>query len=114
MAVRPFFLAVLLLAVTSADASAQRTKTRFDGIRDCERSGRMQFFRHNPNFRRFVIERAGIDVDRYGDRVGNQFVSTIYRGKATYEAAAGTQNVRFICLHAGAGRGAVFVYTLVD
>ena len=114
MAVRPFLLAALLLAVTAADASAQRTKTRFDGIRDCERSGRLQFFRHNPSFRRFVIERAGIDVDRFGDRVGNQFVSTIYRGKASYEAAAGTQSVRFICLHAGAARGAVFVYTLVD
>jgi len=114
MAVRSFLLAALLVAFAAVDASAQRSKTRFDGIRDCERSGRIQFFRHNPSFRRFVIERAGIDVDRYGHRVGNQFISTIYRGKAIYEAAAGAHHVRFICLHAGPSRGAVFVYTLVD
>ena len=32
----------------------------------------------------------------------------------TYDAAGGTQTVRFICLHGGAGRGAVFVYTLPE
>jgi hypothetical protein len=114
MAVRSFFLAALLLALTVADASAQRARTRFDGIRDCERSGRLQFFRHNPGFRRFVIDRAGVDVDRYTDRIGTQFVSNIYRGKATYDAGIGAQNVRFICLHAGPRRGALFVYTLLD
>jgi hypothetical protein len=114
MAVKSLLLAFVLIALAVGDASAQRTKTRFDGIRDCERSGRLQFFRHNPAFRRFVIDRAGIDVDQFSDRVGTQFVSTIYRGIATYEAAGGAQRLRFICLHAGAGRGAVFVYTLSD
>jgi hypothetical protein len=114
MAVRALFLAAIILALGAPEASAQRTRTRFDGIRDCERSGRIQFIRHNPTFRRFVIDRAAIDVDRFSDRVGTQFVSTIFRGKATYEAAGGAQNVRFICLHAGNGRGAVFVYTISD
>jgi hypothetical protein len=113
MAVRAL-LAAIILALAAPEASAQRTKTRFDGIRDCERSGRIQFFRHNPTFRRFVIDRAGVDVDRFSDQVGTQFVSTIFRGRAIYEAASGAQYVRFICLHAGAGRGAVFVYTLAD
>jgi hypothetical protein len=114
MAVKSFVLAVIVLAFAAAEVSAQRARTRFDGIRDCERSGRLQFFRHNPTFRRFVIHRAGVDVDHYADRIGTQFVSTIYRGKAIYEAAAGAQYVRFICLHAGAGRGALFVYTLAE
>jgi hypothetical protein len=114
MAVKSLLLAFLFLLIAAADAAAQRARTRFDGIRDCERSGRLQFVRHNPAFRRFVIDRAGIDVDRYSDRVGTQFISTIYRGKATYEAANGAQHVRFICLHAGTRAGAVFVYTLLD
>jgi hypothetical protein len=114
MAVKSLLLAALLLALAVTDASAQRARTRFDGIRDCERGGRLQFVRHNPAFRRFVIDRAGVDVDRFADRVGTQFVSTVYRGNATYEAAGGAQRVRFICLHAGAGRRAVFVYTLSD
>src|SRR6266849_1484722 len=46
------------------------------------------------------------------DGFGTTFVSTIYHGKATYEAAKGPQPTRFICMHGGGGRGAVFVYTL--
>jgi hypothetical protein len=51
-------------------------------------------------------------TDRFADKVGSQFVSTIYYGKALYEAGSGATTVPFICLHAGVGRGPVFVYTL--
>ncbi len=105
--------AVLLALVAPADA-ASRSKTRFDGIRDCERTGAVQFLRHNPAFRRFVIDRAAVDVDKYADQVGNRFISTIYHGRATYEAANISRSTRFICLHGGLGRRAVFVYTLPE
>ena len=75
----------------------------------------MQFLRHNPTFKRFTIDRAHVDTDKFADRVGPLFISTIYHGKATYEAAGGAQTTRFICLHGGmGGRGAVFVYTMPE
>ena len=109
---KPLIAGALLLALVLPSAAAPRAKTRFDGIRDCERLGAVQFKRHNPAFRRFVIDRANVDDDKYADSVGTTFVSTIYHGKATYEAAKGPQPTRFICMHGGGGRGAVFVYTL--
>ena len=106
--------AALVLALASAAGAAPRTKTRFDGIRDCERLAAVQFRRHNPAFKRFVIDRASVDGDKYADKVGQTFVSTIYHGKATYEASTGPRPARFICLHGGVGQGAVFVYTMPD
>ena len=94
--------------------AAPRAKTRFDGIRDCERLAAVQFRRHNQAFRRFIIDRAGIAVDRYADQVGATFISTIYHGTATYEGARGLHTTRFICLHGGVGKDAVFVYTLPE
>jgi hypothetical protein len=91
-------------------ASAQRT--RFDAINSCERLGMVKFKRHDVAFRRFVIDRASVEVDKFADRVGNQFVSTVFRGKALYEAGSGPKTVNFICLSGGPGRGPVFVYTL--
>lgn len=105
--------AVLFALVAPADA-ARRSATRFDGIRDCERTGYTQFLRHNPAFKRFTIDRTQVETDKFADRVGTLFVSTIYHGKASYEAANGVQTTRFICLHGGTGRGAVFVYTLPE
>jgi hypothetical protein len=102
--------AVLVLAATPAASQ----KTRFDGLLGCERRAAVQFKLHNPAFRRFLIERATVEVDRFADRVGNQFVSTIYHGMATLEVASTTTTVHFICLHAGVAKGPVFVYTLAD
>jgi hypothetical protein len=103
--------ALLLALPLSADA-APRAKTRFDGIRDCERLAAVQFKRHNAAFRRLVIDRASVEDDKYADQVGAMFISTIYHGKATYDAGKGPLPARFICLHGGVGRDAVFVYTL--
>jgi hypothetical protein len=104
-------LAVLILVVCLASpAAAQRT--RFDGLRQCERHAGSQFRRHNPQYRRFIIDRSSVITDRFADKVGSQFVSTIYHGKALYEAGSGATTVPFVCLHAGVGRGPVFVYTL--
>jgi hypothetical protein len=101
----------LALMLPSA-ASAQRTK--FDGLRQCERYGALQFRKHNPAFRRFIIDRSSVSEDKFVDQVGQQFVSTIYHGRAIFEAGLGPKQVRFICLHAGYRRGPVFVYTLPE
>jgi hypothetical protein len=103
-------LAVFVL--TTLPAIAQRT--RFQGITQCSRFATVQFSRHDPAFRRFVIERISVQDDKYADMVGNQFVSTIFYGRATYEATSGTKRVRFICLHAGTTKGPVFVYTMPE
>ena len=112
LGLKPLLAGAVLLALALPSAAAPRAKTRFDGIRDCERLAAVQFKRHDPAFRRFSIDRANVDDDKYADSVGTTFVSTIYHGKATYEAAKGPQPTRFMCMHGGGGRGAVFVYTL--
>lgn len=114
MGLRRALAIALLLALGVPAVAAPRAKTRFDGIRDCERLAAVQFRRHNPAFRRFIVDRAKVDGDKYADKVGGTFVSTIYHGSATYEASSGPRTTRFICLHGGVGAGAVFVYTLPD
>jgi hypothetical protein len=107
-------IGTLLVAAAAPAEAARRSKTRFDGIRDCERAAAVQLRRHNPAFRRFVIDRAHVTTDRYADRIGPLFIATVYHGKATYEAANGPQVTRFVCLHGGMHRRALFVYTLPD
>ncbi len=112
MGIKPALIALAIAVLPATPAAAQATT--FRGLAECTRRAAVQFKRHNPAFRRFVIDRASVTEDKYADRVGNQFVSTIYSGMATYEAAAGPKKVRFLCLHAGIGRGPVFVYALPD
>jgi hypothetical protein len=104
----------LALALAVPAGAAPRAKTRFDGIRDCERLGAMQFRRHDPGFKRFTIDRAKVVVDKFADKIGPKFISTIYHGMATYEATKAPRTTRFICLHGGVGQDAVFVYTLPE
>jgi hypothetical protein len=101
-----------LLVLATLPANAQRT--RFQGISQCTRFAAVQFARHDPNFRRFVIERVTVQDDKFADMIGNQFISTIYYGRATYEGASGPKRVRFICLHGGFSKGPVFVYALPE
>ncbi|MEA2992196.1 MAG: hypothetical protein QOD40_1116 [Alphaproteobacteria bacterium] len=101
------------VAVLAAAPAAGQTTT-FRGIAECTHHAAVQFRRHDPGFRRFLIDRASVVEDKFADRVGNQFVSTVYSGTATYEAANGPKHVRFLCLHGGVGKGPVFVYTLPD
>ena len=105
---------VLALALAAPAVAAPRAKTRFDDIRDCERLGAAQFRSHDPAFRRFAIDRAQVTVEKFADKVGSAFVATVYLGRATYDAGKGPRPARFICLHGGSGRDAVFVYKLPD
>ena len=101
-------LALSLCAVPSALAQ----KSTEDGLRDCEKFAAVKFKQENSGFKKFAIERTDIEEDKFADKVGTQFVSTVYHGNAVYQAGGEPNNVRFICLHAGLGKGAVFVTTL--
>jgi hypothetical protein len=110
VAVRIAALALLWLLLGAPASLAQRTT--YDGLIGCERYAAVEFKRRNPAFRRFVIDRASVTVDRFADRVGSQFVSTVYHGRASYDAGGGAKTVRFLCLHGGVERGPLFVYAL--
>ena len=101
---------VALFAIAAAPALAQ--KSIEDGLRDCEKLAAVKFKQENSAFKKFAFARVDVDEDKFADKVGTQFVSTVYHGKATYQAAGAPTDVRFICLHGGLGKGAVFVYTL--
>jgi hypothetical protein len=103
-------LAAALCALAAAPALAQ--KSTEDGLRDCEKLAAIKFKQENSAFKKFEIARAGVEEDKFADKVGTQFVSTVYHGKATYQAGGEPAEVRFICLHGGLNKGAVFVYTL--
>jgi len=105
-----FALTLSLCAISAAPALAQ--KSTADGLRDCEKIAAVKFKQENAAFKKFEIDRAGVEEDKFADKVGTQFVSTVYHGKATYQAGGEPADVRFICLHGGLGKGAVFVYTL--
>ena len=104
-------LAAAVCALCAAPAAFAQKSTA-DGLRDCERLAAVKFSRENPAFKRFEIDRADVEEDKFADKVGTQFVSTVYHGKAVYQAGGEPADVRFICLHGGLGKGAVFVTTL--
>ena len=104
-------LVAALCALAAWPAVAQ--KSTEDGLRDCENLAAVKFKQENPAFKKFAITRADVEEDKFADKVGTQFVSTIYHGNAVYQAAGGEPaDVRFICLHGGLNKGAVFVTTL--
>ena len=110
MGVRIALAAVLCALCAAPSALAQ--KSTEDGLRDCEKLAAVKFKQENPAFKKFAIARADVEEDKFADKVGTQFVSTVYHGKATYQTDGAPDEVRFVCLHAGLGKGAVFVYTL--
>ena len=107
---RALLAAVAAGALAAAPALAQ--KSTEDGLRDCEKLAALKFRQENPAFKTFAITRANVEEDKFADKVGSQFVSTVYHGKAIYQSSGEPAEVHFICLHAGLGKGAVFVYTL--
>lgn len=99
-----------LCALAAVPALAQ--KSTEDGLKDCEKLATIKFKQENPAFKKFVIARADVEEDKFVDKVGTQFVSTVYHGRAMYQSSGEPADVRFICLHGGLGKGAVFVYTM--
>lgn len=105
-------LAVIVALCVLAAAPALAQKSTEDGLRDCEKLAAVKFKQENSAFKSFAIDRADVEEDKFADKVGTQFVSTIYHGKAVYQSSGEPADVQFICLHGGLGKGAVFVYTL--
>ena len=103
-------IAAALCTLAAEPAPAQ--KSTEDGLRDCEKLAAVKFKQENPGFKKFVIARADVQEDKFADKVGTQFVSTVYHGNAVYQDGGEPADVRFICLHGGLGKGAVFVTTL--
>lgn len=103
-------LVAALCLLAAVPALAQ--KSTEDGLRDCEKLAAKKFKQENAAFKKLEIVRADVEEDKFADKVGTQFVSTVYHGKAVYQAGGEPDQVRFICLHGGLGKGAVFVYTL--
>ena len=114
MGVKTTTVIAALAAFVLSSIPAQAQRTRFQGISQCTRFATVIFSRRDPAFKRFVIERVTVQDDRYASLVGNQFVSTVYYGRAIYEGAAGPKRMRFICLHAGTSKGPVFVYAMPE
>ncbi len=104
-------LAVAVCVLCAAPAALAQKSTE-DGLRDCEKLAAVKFKQENSAFKKFAIARADVEENKFADKVGTQFVSTIYHGNAVYQAGGEPADVRFICLHGGLGKGAVFVYTL--
>ena len=104
-------LAVAVCVLCAAPAALAQKSTE-DGLRDCEKLAAVKFKQENAAFKRFEITRADVEEDKFADKVGTQFVSTVYHGNAVYQAGGEPADVRFICLHGGLGKGAVFVTTL--
>ena len=103
-------LVAALCALAAVPALAQ--KSTEDGLHDCEKLAAKKFKQENAAFKKLEIVRADVEEDKFADKVGTQFVSTVYHGNAVYQAGGEPDQVRFICLHGGLGKGAVFVYTL--
>jgi hypothetical protein len=88
-------------------------KSTADGLNDCEKLAAIKFKQENRAFKKFAIEPTDVNVDVFTGKVGTQPVTTVYHGNAVYQAGGEPANVRFICLHAGLGKGAVFVYMML-
>jgi hypothetical protein len=105
---------LVLIGALATPASAQQA-SNYRKLMECSHQAAIQFKRHDPSFRRFIIDRGSVVEDRYNGNVGNQYVSTVFHGTAIYDSSFGGPKRRpFVCLHAGFGKGAVFVYALPE
>lgn len=104
-------VALVLCAICAAPAALAQKSTE-DGLKDCEKLAAVRFKQENSTFQKFAIDRTDVEEDKFAEKVGTQFVSTVYHGKATYQSAGAPAEVGFICLHGGVDKGAVFVYVL--
>lgn len=104
----------LLIESWPAEGSIRNNRTQFDRIRDCETIARQEFSRRDPGFQRFVIDRSSVRRESYGAYIGNRFVAAVYHGRAIYETSGSADTTRFVCLHGGMGRRALFVGRLPD
>ena len=102
-------IAVLQAAVAAMLAGVAVAQP-YDGIGDCERHASEFYKARDAEFKSFVINRGSVEESAFEAKVGAQHVAAIFDGRATYTDRRGKRTGRFICLHAGSGKGALFVY----
>src|SRR6185312_9726006 len=78
-------LAFVLTLASVSPAGAQQTSQH--AVADCTHFAASNFKRRDTSFRRLVIDRASVSEDHYAAMAGNQFVSSVYSGSATYETS---------------------------
>jgi hypothetical protein len=106
MDVRTKALAAGLAVMLAGGAVAQP----YDGTGDCERHANAFYKARDSDFRSFVIDRNTVEESGFENNVGSQHVTAIFRGRATYIDRRRKHTGTFICLHAGPGKDALFVY----
>jgi hypothetical protein len=80
-----------------------------DALQDCERFATAHFKKNGSDVTRVQIERtASPIIDRYDAKVGSQYVSSEVMGFVRLTTPAGIKRQRYLCLHAGDGKGAVY------
>lgn len=98
------FAAFLILAPLPAFA---------DEIDDCEQLGATQLSNEANSPRVFTIDREALNFDKAETKVGGEFISSVLHGPARLGINSGAPDpVRFICLHGGTGKGALFFWLL--
>ncbi|MGL4975586.1 MAG: hypothetical protein ACRC56_09840 [Bosea sp. (in: a-proteobacteria)] len=105
MPVRSLVLSsAVLFALGAKPAAAQQ-----DFLVECERFGVAFTKKHGASTSNIKIERGNaLNVNRFDDSVGSQFVSTEFSGFAMVTDGEGARRQRFVCLHEGAGKRAVY------
>jgi hypothetical protein len=79
---------------------------------ECREFG-MKEFANTPGFKSLQLNDNGLlFVDKFEASVGSQFVSSVIHGEGRLVLDSGSSAIRFICLHAGMGKGPVFFYLL--
>ena len=95
-----------LITLLAAAAAGQP----YDGVTDCQHHASAFHKARDSDFIGFAIDRSSVEESAFEDSVGSQYVTAVFRGRATYTDRRGKRSGTFICLHAGSGKGAVFVY----
>jgi hypothetical protein len=81
-------------------------------LAECREFG-MQEFSGIPGFKTLELKTNDLlfedDFNRF---TGSQYVNTVIHGEGNLVLASGASPIRFVCLHAGAGKGPVFFYIM--
>jgi hypothetical protein len=82
------------------------------GVETCRAFGAAALARDERDFKALaLVNDDDLLIERYTEKVGTQFVSSVLTGRATVTAAGGQRTIRFLCLLAD-DRHAVFFYEL--
>jgi hypothetical protein len=95
--------AAIVLLVSFASSA------RADVLQDCERFATVQFRKNGSDITRVEVERPQSPIiDRYDAKVGSQYVSAEVMGFVRLTTPSGVRRQRYLCLHAGEDKGAVY------